>query len=290
MRVEATGHGGVVFARVEQVTPGEFHEVQRRSAAGQRLFVVPVDDDALVRRVHCVVVEILRQLHAAASGTRIRPCGRNVVVVHERAHEEVAAGLNVGDARLPEQVQQVELPHGHVAETAAAGAVPEHAVGRAPVLELVPPRVRPHLLEVRLFQHRRYDGRQRLCVRLVSLAARQDHRLREAVHRVGVLRDDGVEQPRARRFNHVGALLAPPVAQILPVPQAVPLLIGDDARLECALAVLVAAQQLRAARNVVGRDHGLAHLRQPCLCRRAVGQGVRFFVCHRRSFAAVSGK
>ena len=37
-------------------------------------------------------------------------------------------------------------------------------------------------------------------------------------------------------------------------------------------------------------DHGLAHLRQPCLCRRAVGQGVRFFVCHRRSFAAVSGK
>ena len=50
------------------------------------------------------------------------------------------------------------------------------------------------------------------------------------------------------------------------------------------------AQQLRAARNVVGRDHGLTHVRQPCLCRRAVGQGIRFFVCHRRSFAAVSGK
>ena len=158
------------------------------------------------------------------------------------------------------------------------------------MLELVPPRVRPHLLKVRLFQHRRHDGRQCLRVRLILLAARQDHRLREAVHRVGVLRDDGVEQPRARRLHHVGALLAPAVAQILPVPQAVPLLVGDDARLECALAVFVAVQQLRAARHIVGRDHGLTHVRQPRLCRRAVGQGVRFFVCHRLSFAAVFGK
>ena len=290
MRVEAPGHCGVVLARVEQVAPGEFHEVQRCAAAGQRLFVVPVDDDALVRRVHRVVVQILRQLHTAAAGTRVGPGGGDVVVIHECAHEEVAAGLNVGDARLPEQIQQVELPHGHVAETAAAGAVPEHAVGRAPVLELIPPRVRPHLLEVRLFQHRRHDGRQCLRVRLVGFAARQDHRLRKAVHRVGVLRDDGVEQPRARWLHHVGALLAPPIAQVLPVPQTVPLLVGDDARLERALAVFVAAQQLRAARNIIGRDHGLAHVRQPRLCRRAVGQGVRFFVCHRRSFAAVSGK
>ena len=265
------------------------------------IFVVPVDDDALVRRVHCVVVEILRQLHAAASGTRIRPCGRNVVVVHERAYEEVAAGLNVGDARLPEQVQQVELPHGHVAETAASGAVPEHAVGRAPVLELVPPRIGPHLLKVRLFKHGRHDGRQRLRVRFILLAARQDHRLREAVHRVGVLRDNGVEQPRARRLYHVAALLAPAVAQILPVPQAVPLLVGDDARLERALAVLVPAQKLRAARHVVRRDHGRGHVRPGRLCRtcrrrhrcrirRAVGHGVRFLVCHRLSFAAVSGE
>ena len=301
VRVEAAGHGGVVLARVEQVAPGEFDQVQRRAAAGQRFFVVPVDDDALAGRVHRVVVQVLRQLHAAAAGPRVGPGGGDVVVVHERAHEEVAAGLNVGDARLPEQVQQVELAHGHVAEAVAPGAVPEHAVGRAPVLELVPPRVRPHLLKVRLFQHRRHDGRQCLRVRFILLAARQDHRLREAVHRVGVLRDNGVEQPRARRLYHVAALLAPAVAQILPVPQAVPLLVGDDARLERALAVLVPAQKLRAARHVVRRDRGRGHVRpgragcrtrckQRRRIRRAVGHGVRFLVCHRLSFAAVSGE
>lgn len=247
----------------------------------------------LVRGVHRVVIQILRQLHAAAAGPRVGPGGGNVVVVHERAHEEVAAGLNVRDARLPEQVQQVELAHGHVAEAVAPGAVPEHAVGRAPVLELVPPRIGPHLLKVRLFQHGRHDGRQRLRVRFILLAARQDHRLREAVHRVGVLRDNGVEQPRARRLYHVAALLAPAVAQILPVPQAVPLLVGDDARLERALAVLVPAQKLRAARHVVRRDHGRGHVRPGRLCRtcrRAVGHGVRFLVCHRLSFAAISGE
>ena len=301
MRVEAAGHGGVILARVEQVTPREFDQVQRRAAAGPRCFVVPVDDDALVRRVHRVVVQILRQLHAAAAGPRVGPAGGNVVVVHERAHEEVAAGLNVGDARLPEQVQQVELAHGHVAEAVAPGAVPEHAVGRAPVLELVPPRVGPHLLKVRLFQHGRHDGRQCLRVRLILLAARQDHRLREAVHRVGVLRDDGVEQPRARRFHHIGALFTPAVAQVLPVPQTVPLLVRDDACLERALAVLVPAQKLRATRHVIRRDHGRGHIRQSrvgctrrgeqrCRIFRAVGHGVRFLVCHRLSFAAVPGK
>ena len=301
MRVEAAGHGGVVLARIEQVAPREFDQVQRRAAAGQRLFVVPVHDDALARGVHRVVVQILRQLHAAAAGPRVGPGGGNVVVVHERAHEEVAAGLNVGDARLPEQVQQVELAHGHVAEAVAPGAVPEHAVGRAPVLELVPPRIGPYLLKVRLFQHGRHDGRQCLCVRFILFAARQDHRLREAVHRVGVLRDDGIEQPRARRLHHVGPLLAPAVAQVLPVPQAVPLLIGDDARLERALAVLVPAQKLRAARHVVRRDHGRGHIRPERFCRtgrrkhrrrirRAVRHGVRFLVCHRLSFAAVSGE
>ena len=50
------------------------------------------------------------------------------------------------------------------------------------------------------------------------------------------------------------------------------------------------AQQLRAARHIVGRDHGLIRVRQPGLCRRTVGQWIHFFVCHRRSFAAVSGK
>ena len=169
------------------------------------------------------------------------------------------------------------------------------------MLELVPPRIGPHLLKVRLFQHGWHDGRQRLRVRFILLAARQDHRLREAVHRVGVLRDNGVEQPRARRLYHVAALLAPAVAQILPVPQAVPLLVGDDARLERALAVLVPAQKLRAARHVVRRDHGRGHVRPGRLCRtcrrqhrrrirRAVGHGVRFLVCHRLSFAAVSGE
>ena len=124
------------------------------------------------------------------------------------------------------------------------------------MLELVPPRVRPDLLEAVFLQQRGHDGGQRAGVRLVGGAAREDDGLGVVVHGVGVLGGDGVEEPRAGRLDRVVAARAAAAAQILPVAQAVPLLVGDDARFQRALAVLVAAQQLHAARHVLVRDGG----------------------------------
>ena len=254
--VEAVRHGGVVLAGVEQGVAGELDEMQHGAAIGQALFVVPVHDDAHVGGVHRVVVEVLRQLHAAVSGLHAGVGGGDVVVRHERAEEEVAALLQIGDTRLPEQVQQVEPAQRHVAQPVFALRVPEHAVGGAAVLELVPPRVRPDLLEAVFLQQRGHDGGQRAGVRLVGGAAREDDGFGVVVHGVGVLGGDGVEEPRAGRLDRVVAARAAAAAQILPVAQAVPLLVGDDARFQRAFAVLVAAQQLHAARHVLVRDGG----------------------------------
>ena len=87
------------------------------------------------------------------------------------------------------------------------------------------------------------------------------------------------EKTNPMPYRAADAAAMPAVAQVLPVPQAVPLLVGDDARLERALAVLVPAQKLRAARHVVRRDHGRGHVRPGRLCRTCRRGGNSCFCC-----------
>lgn len=73
--------------------------------------------------------------------------------------------------------------------------VPKHTVGRRAVFELVPPVVRISLLIVVVLQQDGQDGGQRPCALLIAVLPWEHHRLGVVVHGVGVLVEDGVEQP-----------------------------------------------------------------------------------------------
>ena len=70
--------------------------------------------------------------------------------------------LDVGDARLPEEVQEVDALDRDVAEAAELVGVPADAVGGGAGLELLPHRVRPGALEGVLFEDAGDDGGERL--------------------------------------------------------------------------------------------------------------------------------
>ena len=93
------------------------------------------------------------------------------VLVHQVHDEQVAGLLDVGHARLPKQLEQVDLPDVHVAQAVLLGAVPEHTVGCRAVFQLLPPVVRVGLLVVVVLQDDRQHGGQHLGALLVAALA-----------------------------------------------------------------------------------------------------------------------
>ena len=261
---------GIVLAGVEQLVAHELHVVQQRLPAGALDLVVPVHHHALSAGVHGVVVDVLLHINGVAFqlALQLRVLLLQQILVHQVDHKQVPALLNVRDPRLPEQFQQVDLLNGHIAQAVFLAGIPEHAVGRRAVLQLLPPVVGVGLLIVVVLQNHRQDRGEGLGAVLVAALPGQHHRLRVVVHRVGVLIENAVEQPCGGGFRRPGAVrqgitlgvrlggthaaLAAP--DRLPVPQLPPQLIVHNAGLQVCLALFVLGQQLRRPLDVLLAD------------------------------------
>ena len=255
----------IVLAGIQQGRTHEFDIVQRRPAVRRLDLVIPVHYHALVAGVHAVVVDILFNVHdfTLLLALQLRIFAVQQVVVHQIDNKQVPTLLDVCDARLPEQIQQVDVPDLDVPQTVVLPAIPEHAVGRRAVLQLLPPVVRVNLLKVVILLHHRQYLTQRLGALLVALFPWKHHRLRVVVHGVGVFVLDGVKEPRGRglRLRKRGHFLAAGVnalglalANALPVPQLPPQFVVDDAVFQAALAVFILGQQVNASLHVPVRD------------------------------------
>ena len=224
--------------------------MQQRPARGGGGLVVPVHHHALACDVHGVVVDILLHVDDAAAQVPsvLRVLLLQQVLVHQVHDKQVAGLLNVGDAGFPEDFQQVDGADVDVAQAVVLGAVPEHAVYRRSVFQLLPPVVGVGLLELVVLQHNRQNGGEGLCALLVAALPGQHHRLRVIVHGVGVLVGDGIEQPGRRRLRPSARDL-PGLAAVLPpdgfpVAQLPPQLVLYNAGLQVGLALLVSGQNV----------------------------------------------
>ena len=133
----------VVLAGVQQRGAHEFDVVQRRPAIRCLDLVIPVHHHALVAGVHVVVVDVLLHVHDLAFllALQLRVLAVQQVVVHQVYNKQVPALLDVRDARLPKQLQQVDIPYLDVAQSIVLLRIPEDAVHRRAVLQLLPPVV-----------------------------------------------------------------------------------------------------------------------------------------------------
>ena len=139
----------LVFAGVKQTVTAELRVVQHRPSVGADL-VIPVHDHALPGQIDRVVIVILFDFHGVAAETALvlRILRFQILRIHKIYNEQVLALLDVGDPRLPEDLQQVDPDDVDVAESVLLLIVPENAVDRSAVLQLVPRGVAVGLVEV----------------------------------------------------------------------------------------------------------------------------------------------
>ena len=203
--------------------------------------IVPVHHQRLVGGVHRVVVEVAAQGHAAPAqlALQLGILRQQLFVVPQLRGEEVGAVLNVGDARLPEQVEKVHPLHADVPQTAQLRAVPEHAVHGAAGFQLVPPRGGIGPLELVLLQDHRQNAAQPCRLLSVVRLPGQHGGGGVAVHGVGVLGQDAVYQPAAGGLGVAAVAALALLLHLLPVAQLPELLIVDDPLLQTGLALFV---------------------------------------------------
>ena len=214
--------------------------------------VVPVHDGGLVRGVHAVVVEVAAGREAAAPelALQLGPALDQGLVVGQLHMEEVPAALEIGDPRLPEEVQGVHPGHGHVPQTVQLLPVPEDPVEGHAGLELLPPVVGPDPGEVVLGQDHGDDlGQQGGLLRVVRRPG-QAGGLGIGVHGVGVLGEQDVHQPGGLGLEPRGALLG----DVLPVAELPELLVFDDPALQVGLSGPVAPEGLQSGPDLLPTD------------------------------------
>ena len=238
----AQGGLRLVLRRKKDGLADELDVVQDAPAA-HALFVVPVDHGALVGGVHGLVVEIPARRKAAAAqlSRKLRPLLDQRLVVRQLHVKEIPALLQVGDPRLPIEIQRIDAFDRNVAPAAVPAPVPEDAVDGNARLELLPPVVGPGLLKVVLIQNHGQDLGKKLRLGLVVRSAGETGGLGVGVHRVRVLREDDVDQPGRARLEGGGALFG----DVFPVAKPPELLVLNDPAVQPGLSGPVLPQQLR---------------------------------------------
>ena len=81
------------------------------------------------------------------------------IVVHQLHMEHIPAGLNVADARLPEEVHHVDALDADVSQSVQLVGIPEHTVDARAALDLVVHDRTVRALKVVLIQHHRDNAR-----------------------------------------------------------------------------------------------------------------------------------
>ena len=282
MSVEAVGILlRLVLAGKQHLAAHEFAVVQHRLAQPCGLFVVPVHHHALVAGVHVVVVDILLDVDDLAPqlALQLGILLLQQVVVFQVHHEQVPAGLQIRDPRLPEDVQDVHKPDVHVSQAVLERLVPEHTLGAHAVLQLVPGRLGIGMLILVALKYHRQHGAQCLGVALVLALPGQHVGLRVVVHHVRVLVADGIEHPGGGGLRSGllagGRLLAP---DHVPVPQLPPPLLLHDPGLQVGLAPLVVLQGLDGPLHGLFVNGALPHDRGRFLSARRVVHRLRLAV------------
>ena len=152
--------------------------------------------------------------------------------------EQVSGSLDVRDATLPEQVDDIHLSDRNVTQAIQLLLIPEDTVDAGTCFELVVPDIVIGLLKVILLQDHRDDGAEHLCLCLVSFLSREDIGRGEVIHSICVFVGNSIEQPAGGRLYLIGLSLS----HALPVTELVPLLILYDSLLKVGLAFLVLVQ------------------------------------------------
>ena len=107
---------------------------------------------------------------------KLRISRYQVVIVSKLNMEYVLALLNVGDAALPEKVDDIDFSDRDISNAVVLVAVPENAVNAGSFYELIVPNIGISLLKVILLKNYRNNGRKSLCLVLVSFFSRKDIR------------------------------------------------------------------------------------------------------------------
>ena len=254
----------LVLCRVQAVGVNVLDVVQNRLAVP--FLVIAIDHDALAVRRYVVVVLEPGRLESLPLQLvlELRVLRFQQVVVHQIRVEEILAVLNVGNARLPEQIQQIHREDGDIPQAVQLGRIPHHLVNARAGLQLRPQRIGIGILKAVLLHDHRHDGGQHLRLFLVVRFSRQDVRLWICLYAVRVLRHDDVVQP-ARLGAEAAVKKAGILLLLRVVAQLPPVLRGYHAALQPCLAGFVLQQGLcQLLQLFLVDDHGLFVHRQ-CL-------------------------
>ena len=243
---------GVVLAGVEHGIAYELAVLQNFPPACHRV-VIPVHHQRFARPARRVFGAVLGQGEVRLQ-VGVLQLG---IALHQRfpvqrGHQEhIPALLNILDARLPEQVRQVDAGNRHVAQAVPFAAVPINGVYAGAMLVLFPRLAAVHFLKMILFQYHRQDAGQPAGLLLVALLPGQNDGFGVSVHHVGMLAHDHVHQPFGGAFRGVGIAL---LQHGIPGVALPPHFVGDEPGFQPGFPRLILFQGLRRFQDPV-RGH-----------------------------------
>ena len=254
---------------------GKQHRISHILAVMQYLpfsdpaLVVPIHNQGLILGLAGILLMVFfqRQGTAAQLALQLGVHLLQLLIVPGLYTEEVLGLLNIRNTGLPEQIEYIHLTKADITQPVQLFRIPENAGYLGAASELIIPAITVNLLILAMIQDYRDHRRQLLCLRLILLLTGQNVRHRKVVHGICVLICNGIKQPSADRFHLIRAVCS---ANVLPMPQLEPLLIGDHSLLQALLAVLVFHQDLLGFSYLLRSDHRRSVLlpHRSCTCFR----------------------
>ena len=159
----------VVLGSVNNVVAHELTILQGVLAT-DILVVIHVNDRVLVLGVHMVVVKELGTHEGLAFqlALQLGVLLLQDILVPQLCMEEVTASLNVGNAGLPIDIEQVDTLHSDITEAVQLGFIPNHLIHARAGLDLLPHGIGIGAFEMVLFKNTRDNGGQHTRLALVA--------------------------------------------------------------------------------------------------------------------------
>ena len=181
--------------------------------------VVPIDHHALLGRIHVVIVQILRKCDAVTAKFThtLRISLFKERIVHKLGMEQMRRLLDIRNARLPEEVDKVNLLDTDVPKTVVLATIPEYSLGASAMLEHIPRDIGVGLLIPVLLHNHRNDSGELRCLGLVIRLSRLYITRRIRIHHITVSALDTAPQPCGCRLELLLRILLvdiPPLSQL----------------------------------------------------------------------------
>ena len=179
---------GVILGSIKNNVAHKFAILKRLSAL-DILVIIHVNDRVLVLGRYVIVVKEL----GADEGLSLKLALKlgvtplEHVLVVSLGMEDVTAALNVGNARLPIDIEKVDALNGYITEPAKLRLVPNDLVNARSRLDLLPHNIGIGVLKAVLLEYARNDRRKHTRLATVATLTRQNVRLGVSLHSVSVL-------------------------------------------------------------------------------------------------------